>query len=56
MSDFLAPEALAQKLGISVRTLARWRVQGRGPKAITLGRVVRYAQEDVTEWRAANAK
>lgn len=56
MSDYFTPAALAQKLEISVRTLGRWRVQGRGPRAITIGRVVRYSHDAVAAWEAANAK
>ena len=36
---------------LSPRTLERWRLQGRGPKYVKLGRRVVYYQSDLDEWR-----
>ena len=37
----------AKFLGLSVRTLQAWRLQGKGPKWKKLGRAVRYALPDL---------
>jgi excisionase family DNA binding protein len=51
---FLNEKQLAEYLGISVHALRRWRFEGRGPKFFRLeGRLVRYRQEDVEGWLAA---
>ncbi|MBR8000354.1 helix-turn-helix domain-containing protein [Burkholderia vietnamiensis] len=38
----LLPEEAAERLRVSKNTLSNWRVQGRGPKFIKLGRKVLY--------------
>jgi predicted site-specific integrase-resolvase len=37
----------AISLGVSASTMRRWRRHGKGPRAIKLGRLVRYRQEDL---------
>jgi len=39
------PDEVAKRLGISLRTLERWRMTGQGPAFVTLapGRLVRYS-------------
>ncbi len=37
-------------LGLSPRTLERFRVDGRGPRYLKLGRRVAYAREDLMSW------
>jgi predicted DNA-binding transcriptional regulator AlpA len=37
-------------LGVSVRTLQRWRLEGVGPRFRKLGRLVRYHQSDLEEF------
>lgn len=44
----------ADQLGISRRTLPVWRVQGKGPKFIKIGKLVRYDESEVTAWIEAN--
>jgi predicted DNA-binding transcriptional regulator AlpA len=51
MSDIhLKETALADRLGLSVRTLQRWRWQGKGPAYLKLGHRVAYREEDVRAW------
>src|SRR6266436_6633249 len=49
--QWYTPDELARKLGVSVRTLAHWRLEGRGPR---FGRVsyrsIKYTAEDVEQW------
>jgi predicted DNA-binding transcriptional regulator AlpA len=41
---------LAQFTGVSIQTLARWKVEGRGPRVTKLGGAVRYRKSDVLMW------
>jgi hypothetical protein len=36
--------------GLAVQTLARWRVEGRGPRFFKLGSRVRYDRADLDTW------
>jgi DNA-binding transcriptional MerR regulator len=49
--DFLTPPELAEELGVSEKTLANWRVEGRGPDFERHGNRIRYYVEDVRAWR-----
>jgi len=40
----------AQILGLSKRTLQKWRVTGGGPDFLKIGRAVRYSVEALTQW------
>jgi predicted DNA-binding transcriptional regulator AlpA len=40
----------ATVLGVSVRTLERYRVTGTGPRFCRLGRLVRYRECDLEDW------
>ena len=40
----------AERLGLSVSTLNKWRTQGRGPSFVKLGRSVCYRTEDLDAW------
>jgi predicted DNA-binding transcriptional regulator AlpA len=49
--DFLINQKQAARiLGLSVRTLERHRIAGTGPRFARLGRLIRYRQNDLTEW------
>jgi predicted DNA-binding transcriptional regulator AlpA len=37
-------------LGVSIGTLAKWRVEGSGPKFIKSNRIVGYDQKDIADW------
>lgn len=47
---FLTPSDLAQQLGISPRTLARWHAQRIGPARCRVGRLILYRVEAVRAW------
>jgi hypothetical protein len=53
-------ETVANRLNVSVRTLQKWRWQGKGPRYIKLGAgtfgAVRYRQSDVDAYIAAGAR
>lgn len=40
----------AQFIRVSIRTLQSWRVSGRGPAFIKVGRAVRYDRGTLTQW------
>lgn len=52
LSGFLTPEQLAHHLGVSLRTLARWRVRRIGPARCVVGKLVLYRIDTVREWLA----
>ena len=50
---YLDTREAAQYLGLSNRTLDRYRVTGEGPVFHKFGTRIRYAQADLEEWAAA---
>ncbi len=57
LPTLLLPSEVAGKLGVSLATLERWRINGEGPLFIKLSRsTVRYALEDVCTFVAARMK
>lgn len=50
-SEMLTETEAAQQLGVSLRTLQRYRVAGTGPEWSRLGpRRIRYAKPDLAAW------
>ncbi len=54
--DLLRTRAAAEKLGLSPRTLEKWRVQGRGPRFYKLGSSVAYGSGDLDAWLARRSR
>lgn len=51
MSDiYLTPKETADKIGVSVVTLQKWRSAGHGPAFIKLRGGIRYHAQDVEAW------
>lgn len=50
LDRLLTIDELSDYLGIPVGTLRDWRVDGIGPKAVKLGRAVRYPSACVRSW------
>lgn len=46
----LSAAEVAAYLGIPVATLYRWRYQGTGPRAVRVGRHLRYDAAGVRQW------
>ena len=46
----MSPEALAEFLGVPIKTVYQWRYRNLGPRGIKVGKHVRYAPEAVREW------
>jgi len=53
VSAILLPEAVAERYGVPLRTLATWRYHRRGPAYIVVGKHVRYRVADLEAWEAA---
>jgi predicted DNA-binding transcriptional regulator AlpA len=49
-TPYLTQEQAGAFLGLSPRTLERFRVSGHGPKYLKLGRRIAYVREDLTAW------
>src|SRR6185312_12977422 len=50
MMVFLEPLDLSRKIGVSIVTLANWRVLKKGPSWYRFGRSIKYSVEDVEDW------
>ena len=50
-TSLLTEDEVARRLGVSRRTLLRWRFAGDGPSYLRLGpKVIRYAEADVAAY------
>jgi len=54
--QLLNNDEAAAYLGLSHRTLPVWRVQGKGPRFIKIGHLVRYELLDLNAWIDANTR
>ena len=51
-ADLIAAPETAKKLHVEENTLATWRMMGKGPAFVKLGRAVFYHPADIAEWLA----
>ena len=54
--EVLTTEEAAMLLGLSTSTLNKWRVYGKGPKFLKLGRAVRYRKHDLNAFLVARTR
>lgn len=55
MQILLTPEQTAERLGVTVGTLANWRTAGDGPPYVKMGsKLVRYPEDDLRSWLTEN--
>ncbi|GAM01978.1 helix-turn-helix transcriptional regulator [Sphingomonas parapaucimobilis] len=54
MEKLLSPAEAAPRVGVAAKTLANWRVLGRGPKFIRAGVKIAYDPADIEAWKASN--
>ncbi len=52
MQKLLNCDEAAPLIGVTPKTLANWRVAGRGPQHIRAGRKVTYDIVDIERWKA----
>jgi predicted DNA-binding transcriptional regulator AlpA len=50
MEKMWTVEELAEFAGVSVTALYHWRWEGKGPKAIKVGRFLRYPEANIQKW------
>ena len=50
LDDYLTPDQLAEELGNSVRTIARWDGLRIGPPKTVIGKKPYYRREGVRQW------
>jgi excisionase family DNA binding protein len=50
MYSLLTEQELAKRLNVSLASIRRWRINGRGPLFLKVGALVRYRPEDVEAW------
>jgi predicted DNA-binding transcriptional regulator AlpA len=50
--QYVTANRLAQMLGVTVRTLARWNAQRIGPPKISIGKIVLFDLAKLPEWLA----
>ena len=55
-AKYLSTREAAEYLGLSARTLDRYRVSGEGPVFHRFGGRVRYTREDLDVWAAARRR
>ena len=55
-NNYLNPHQAAVVLGLSAKTLARYRVAGSGPVFHRFGRRIRYLREDLQAWAEARRR
>ena len=53
---FLTTAEAAHRLGLSPKTLERWRWAGFGPPYVKLGRAARYDVREVDAWAAERSR
>jgi len=54
LEPLLGIDAVAEYLGVSVTTIYDWRVAGKGPCAVRVGRHLKFALSDVVAWVTAH--
>lgn len=55
MTALATPEEVAEMLRIPLTTLYAWRTRGKGPRAVKVGRHLRYRLSDLEKFLAENA-
>jgi len=55
-TTLLPQQTVAARLGVTARTIERWRTEGAGPPFLKVGRGVRYDEADLSAWLAAQRR
>ena len=56
LPPLLTPEQVAEYLGIPVRRLYAWRLDGKGPKFVKVGHNLRYRTSDIGDYVEQNLR
>lgn len=54
LEPLLSIEEVAEYLGVAVTTIYDWRVEGKGPRAVRVGRHLRFTHADLAAWVEAH--
>lgn len=50
----LTESEASMRIGVSISGLRKWRKNGRGPRYLKLGRLIRYRSIEIQSWLAAH--
>ena len=50
---YFTESEVAERTRISLGTLRRWRLENKGPRYFKFGSLVRYSEDDLTEWEGS---
>jgi hypothetical protein len=53
MVNLMTENEVSKRLNVSLASLRRWRVLGRGPVYVKVGSLVRYQPEELQAWLAS---
>ena len=53
MENLLNENEVSKQIRVSLAALRRWRLEGRGPRFIKVGSLVRYRPEELETWLAS---
>lgn len=56
IAPLMKPEEVSELLGIPKQTLYKWRHHNEGPKAIRIGKHLRYRTSDIDAWLTERAE
>jgi len=49
-TEWIGVDDLATELGVPLRTIYAWRSKGKGPRAATFSKHLRFRRADVEDW------
>jgi predicted DNA-binding transcriptional regulator AlpA len=56
LSTLLTEAQVAEKWGLSRKTLQAWRIKGGGPRYVKMGRSVRYPEDGLIEFQQSKTQ
>ena len=54
-TDWLSLDSIAEELGVPIRTIYAWRMQGKGPRGYRFGKHIRVRRADFEAWQEGHA-
>ena len=54
--ELLSPKNVSERLGVSISTLAKWRLDGSGPAFVKVGSRVAYDASMIEAWLASRVR
>lgn len=54
--ELISPKIVSERLGVSISTLAKWRLDGSGPAFVKVGARVAYDSAMVEAWLASRIR